>query len=649
MSDILIPTEPDWDGTPMSRSEEILYSIIHTEEWDGTPMSRGEYFLVQLKDAVENISMMDIKGTVPTVADLPATGNKKGDVYSVGPEEQLNKPEYYWDGEAWQYLGQIVDLSGYLPLTGGTMTGDLNFSIGGKTIKIGVSGNETQIISGNTSGPLRIASQDIEISTSGGRINLTAGSNQSAVSINQDGHATTKIWGGNKTIVTSSSNTEISADGYTTIKGHQSNNTDTNVITLNSSGITETTLAKKVVTTATGIELGTTSVDNTVSVSTPLKKLSVSSPVQMDVNSGGNLNVTGYGNVNVTATAGSVTEFANGNFSTRADSGTNSIYGKQGVDLTAGINQATIGYVTATHGITPQVSDSSNKVATTAMAHAIANSKIGTVPFGTCSSAADAVAKTVTVTNFPGLVDGATINVLFENANTATNPTLNVNESGAQPIMRTSSSAAGTNKAASWDSGSVVTFLYVQNTGWTMTNYTQYHWVNQYPSATNKDYRVLISSIDNDTNTTAAVAKSGNLTFNPSTKRLGLQGKVILKSSNLDARIAPAENKYSDAELNFYDLNGDSATANRLGYVNVYKKTDNTTYILLAAQTRNVADTANITNSMGICINRDGTRSYTVADPSAFRDAIGLGSVLSDISSIQATIGDINTVLEEVL
>lgn len=374
----LIPTEPDWDGTPMSRSEEILYSIIHTEEWDGTPMSRGEYFLVQLKDAIENISMMDIKGTVPTVADLPSTGNKKGDVYSVGPEEQLNKPEYYWDGEAWQYLGQIVDLSGYLPLTGGTMTGNLDFSIGGKTISIGVSGNETQIISGNSNGPLRIASKDIAVQSRNGEIVLQAGTDDPAIWINRSGQGVTRIAGRMGTEMWSGWTTTIESDRSTTIKGHRSNNTDTNVVTLDSTGITETTsgaksttatgnisettLAKKVVTTATGIELGTTSADNTVSVSTPLKKLSVSSPVQMDVNSGGNLNVTGYGNVDVTATAGST-----------------SIYGKQGVDLTAGINQSTIGYVTATHGMSPPVSDSSNKVATTAFVHSITDDIVQTI------------------------------------------------------------------------------------------------------------------------------------------------------------------------------------------------------------------------------------------------------------------------------
>lgn len=595
----LIPTEPDWDGTPMSRSEEILYSIIHTEEWDGTPMSRGEYFLVQLKDAIENISMMDIKGTVPTVADLPSTGNKKGDVYSVGPEEQLNKPEYYWDGEAWQYLGQIVDLSGYLPLTGGTMTGELNFNIGGKKLRIGVTNGETVIV-GVDNTPLRIVgSNGISITLTGGSLEL-GDDHYPAFTHNTDGHASTEIWGG--------SSTSVKSDISTTIKGHRSNNADTNTITLDSNGITETTAAKKVVTTATGIELGTTSADNTVSVSTPSKKLSVSSPVQMDVNSGGNLNATGYGNVNVTATAGSITEIANGNVTNRANSGSTSIYGKQGVDLTAGINQSTIGYVTATHGVSPPVSDSSNKVATTAIAHAIANSKIGTVPFGTCSSAADAVAKTVTVTNFPGLVDGATITVLFENTNTATNPTLNVNGSGAQPIMRTTANAVGTTQGSSWATGGVsVSLTYVQNVGWVMRDYTYFSFVNQFNNESNNDYRVLLSSEAVDRTTVASTNKSGNLTFNPSTKRLVVtNGNIYTDNTTMDRDGPLPSSDVANNVIGVRDKDGEL-----VGVLSTLIDTEGSVSMQMASY----AETANgsvVTNSLRIISKKDGSTAFDI-------------------------------------
>lgn len=714
----LIPTEPDWDGTPMSRSEEILYSIIHTEEWDGTPMSRGEYFLVQLKDAVENLSMMDIKGTVPTVADLPATGNKKGDVYSVGPEEQLNKPEYYWDGTSWQYLGQIVDLSGYLPLTGGTMTGNLDFSIGGKTISIGVSNNETQIISTNADGPLIIASKDMLLQSRSGCIELQVGASQPAISINRNGQSETKIYGNSSAEIGSSWETTVNSDRKTTIKGHRSNNTDTNTITLDSNGITETTLAKKVVTTATGIELGTTSVDNTVSVSTPLKKLSVTSPVQMDVNSGGNLNVTGYGNVNVTATAGEVklvgtkgyvdvipngvvrvasedglelmnttqnatttTIKTNGQGLSLRTTGSSGIEvgaagsaamlaqhgsatvasvesgvtiggasgvtvngNKGGVSLLASTVDNTTGYVTVGHGAAVPASDSTNKVATTAMAHNIANSKIGTVPFGTCSSAANAVAKTVTVTNFPGLVDGATIMVLFENTNTATNPTLNVNESGAQPIMSSAASAVSPYVSGSWIGNHIITLVYVQNIGWTMSDYTQFPWVNQFNNASNNDYSVLLSSEAVDRNTVASTNKSGNLTFNPSSKKLiATDGKLYMKSTNIAIGTNPQSTTVSNGQILYTDNDGTELFG-------IYHQTFTTGTKQVIFEVFNTDSGGNdASNRFALTISRDGVSTYTIKDPANFCDAIGLGSVLQDISNIQSTIGDINTVLEEVL
>lgn len=56
--------------------------------------------------------------------------------------------------------------------------------------------------------------------------------------------------------------------------------------------------------------------------------------------------------------------------------------------------------------------------------------------YGTCSTAAGTVAKTVACSNFT-LIDGSVINVWFINTNTATNPTLNVNSTGAKAMYGT--------------------------------------------------------------------------------------------------------------------------------------------------------------------------------------------------------------------
>lgn len=58
-------------------------------------------------------SVYSLKGRVDTVNDLPATGNKTGDVYMVGTVESLQKDEYYWTGTAWEFFGRTIDMSAY--------------------------------------------------------------------------------------------------------------------------------------------------------------------------------------------------------------------------------------------------------------------------------------------------------------------------------------------------------------------------------------------------------------------------------------------------------------------------------------------------------------------------------------------------------
>lgn len=55
-------------------------------------------------------TVMDYKGTKATVADLPSTGNKNGDVWHVTETDG----EYSWNGTEWEELGSTIDLSGYV-------------------------------------------------------------------------------------------------------------------------------------------------------------------------------------------------------------------------------------------------------------------------------------------------------------------------------------------------------------------------------------------------------------------------------------------------------------------------------------------------------------------------------------------------------
>lgn len=88
-------------------------------------------------------------------------------------------------------------------------------------------------------------------------------------------------------------------------------------------------------------------------------------------------------------------------------------------------------------------------------------------PYGVCSSSATYTTKTVTVDNF-SLVEGVRVIVKFTNANKASSPKLNVNETGAIPIVRYGTAAAGSNvETNGWDAGAVLAFTY-DGTNWVM-------------------------------------------------------------------------------------------------------------------------------------------------------------------------------------
>lgn len=82
----------------------------------------------------------------------------------------------------------------------------------------------------------------------------------------------------------------------------------------------------------------------------------------------------------------------------------------------------------------------------------------GTI-YGTCSTSGSTAAKTVSYSGFT-LETGATINVLFSNANTATAPTLNVNSTGAKSIALEDGTTASSTYPAYFPASSIITFVY---------------------------------------------------------------------------------------------------------------------------------------------------------------------------------------------
>ena len=119
---------------------------------------------INAQAALERLgTVIKIKGRVNTNDDLPLTGNLDGDTYLVGEDGQNSYPEYYWYQNHWEFLGTSstslewggiigtlakqkdlqnaldgkqnkgdyatnADLENYIPVAGGTMTGNLTLN-----------------------------------------------------------------------------------------------------------------------------------------------------------------------------------------------------------------------------------------------------------------------------------------------------------------------------------------------------------------------------------------------------------------------------------------------------------------------------------------------------------------------------------------
>ena len=143
-----------------------------------------------------------------------------------------------------------------------------------------------------------------------------------------------------------------------------------------------------------------------------------------------------------------------------------------------------------------------------------------TRPFGTCTTAAATAAKVVTCADFK-LATGATILVQFQYANTAANPTLNVNGTGAIPIRYRGDRPTGS--STSWSAYDAREFYY-DGSSWHIVGNVDTDTdtkVSQTVTTTNSSYNVMMTSAADKTTTTTDTARFASaFKYNPSTKAL---------------------------------------------------------------------------------------------------------------------------------
>lgn len=116
-------------------------------------------------------------------------------------------------------------------------------------------------------------------------------------------------------------------------------------------------------------------------------------------------------------------------------------------------------------------------------AHQIA---IGSSAYGVCSSLGTTTEKAVSLPGFT-LNPGTTIHIKFNHANLATSPTLNVNNTGAKPIVQYNTEAID-----SWFDGAVLTLTY-DGTSWVRDQDTNTTYTIS-PSLTNGKIRIISSA-----------------------------------------------------------------------------------------------------------------------------------------------------------
>ena len=148
---------------------------------------------------------------------------------------------------------------------------------------------------------------------------------------------------------------------------------------------------------------------------------------------------------------------------------------------------------------------------------------------GICASAATTVNKVVRLIDDRGweLRPGVIIGVKYENSNTASNCTINVNGSGNIPIWYNDSAYSGSSNIIYGKANRTIFYQYNGSYWcWISDGVIHNDAVTQVPSSNNNDYRILLSCGANDHNQTDTVKKNSALVFNPSTKKLNVDGYI---------------------------------------------------------------------------------------------------------------------------
>lgn len=105
-----------WDPVATGTVVEIINSLESDRTDAALSAAQGKALKTLIDELKASVAAaLDYKGTKDTYEELPAEGNKKGDVWNVVGAHGTTPAgtNYAWDGTQWDPLGGTVDLSGY--------------------------------------------------------------------------------------------------------------------------------------------------------------------------------------------------------------------------------------------------------------------------------------------------------------------------------------------------------------------------------------------------------------------------------------------------------------------------------------------------------------------------------------------------------
>ena len=181
----------------------------------------------------------------------------------------------------------------------------------------------------------------------------------------------------------------------------------------------------------------------------------------------------------------------------------------------------------------------------------------------TCYTASNTANKTVTVTGFV-LETGARVTVKFLDSNTASNPTLNVDNgsgyTGAKAIMyHGTSSVSGSSNYYRWQSGDIIDFIY-DGTNWVMVGWQTYAYYAE--SATSASTAVSATSASSATSATYAnyLRYSTTTLLAPVNTSTVKSSATIRPSSNGGCSLGTTDYKWNYVYANYGDFHSSLST-----------------------------------------------------------------------------------------